>query len=228
MIDALHSLYLGVFQRFVCVVLWQCLLQNVFGLQGNTDEIREMTLARLFLDLKQWYKQQGIPKSDQLGQLTMKMIGKPSKQELKTKAAETGIIVAWAADVARRFAGSDRLHVAGCCLVDYMRTLKNHGRILPRATCRELIELSVRHITLMQEAGVKQAPKSHMFVHLTQRILMCGNPRSYATFLDESLNRTLAEIAAAANHSRATWERAIFSRVHLLPHVLPHAAFAQL
>eukprot|EP00959_Pyramimonas_sp_CCMP1952_P171959 3592895-Pyramimonas_sp.AAC.1 len=120
------------------------------------------------------------------------------------------------------------MFVAGRCLVDYMDILKHEGRAISRPTCRQLIELAVRHVTLMQEMGANLAPKSHLFVHLTQRILRCGNPRSYSTFLDESLNRVLSEIAASANHSRATWERTIFSRVHLLPHVLPHMAFAQL
>eukprot|EP00959_Pyramimonas_sp_CCMP1952_P467966 9492458-Pyramimonas_sp.AAC.1 len=102
MIDTLHTLYLGVFQRYVAFVVWACISENVYVMSGNAEEVLELTLARLFLDLKQWYHSRGIPKSEQLGQLTSKMVGVKKKQELKTKAAETGTIVSWAAGVAQK------------------------------------------------------------------------------------------------------------------------------
>ena len=76
----------------------------------------------------------------------------------------------------------------------------------------------------MGVADVKYIPKSNLCVILTLRIAQCGNPRSYSTFMDESLNLVIAAVASAAH--QATWEKSIFDRIRLMPYVSRNSAFA--
>jgi len=50
-----------------------------------------------------------------------------------------------------------------------------------------------RHLDLCDEAGIGKTLKHHL--HLRHRSLRMGNPRHYATFLDESMNHSCAQIA---------------------------------
>eukprot|EP00959_Pyramimonas_sp_CCMP1952_P154266 3227608-Pyramimonas_sp.AAC.1 len=52
-IDILHTLYLGVFQRYVCAVIWAAMNCNVYQFSGPVETVRELTLYRIFLDMKQ-------------------------------------------------------------------------------------------------------------------------------------------------------------------------------
>ena len=76
----------------------------------------------------------------------------------------------------------------------------------------------VRHLRLAREAGVQELPKHHLFVHLLFRTRIYRNPKYYATFLDESLNRQLAAVARSAY--AAVWERRIFWSMDLIGHGL--------
>eukprot|EP00959_Pyramimonas_sp_CCMP1952_P416758 8731419-Pyramimonas_sp.AAC.1 len=76
----------------------------------------------------------------------------------------------------------------------------------------------------MEDAGNEHLPKCHMFVHVTQKIHVQGNPRYYSTFLDESLNLVIANMAAASH--KQNWELSIMQRARLLPIVSENAAFA--
>ncbi len=158
------------------------------------------------------------------------MLGSTDSPLLKTKAAETGVLMRWATEFCEEFGGrlpnGNTLAAAGQCLVKYARILKESPFRLSWATCNELMYLCLRHLTLMGSTGHRFLPKAHMFVHMTQRCVTHGNPRHYSTFVDESLNLTLASIAS--NSHRSTWERGIFQRVRLLPTVSENSYFAAL
>ena len=72
----------------------------------------------------------------------------------------------------------------------------------------------VRHLRLAREAGVQVLPKHHLFAHVLLKTRLYGNPKYYATFLDESLNRQLASVARSAY--AAVWERRIFWSMDLI------------
>ena len=164
----------------------------------------------------------------QLQTLTPAMIGSSEKWALKTKAAETAVLLRWATAFSTTYRGrltnGDVLSAAGQSLERYMEILREAPAQVPRDQRQELLDLCVRHLVLMGVAGVKYIPKSNLFVIMTLRIARCGNPRGYSTFLDESLNLAIAAVAAASH--QATWEKSIFDRISLMPYVNKNCAFA--
>eukprot|EP00959_Pyramimonas_sp_CCMP1952_P406913 8528261-Pyramimonas_sp.AAC.1 len=60
------------------------------------EVVRAESLKRIFSDYKAWAKKERIDVSYQLAQLTPSMIQGKKKPELKTKAAETGVLLRWA------------------------------------------------------------------------------------------------------------------------------------
>ena len=56
----------------------------------------------------------------------------------------------------------------------------------------------IRHLKHAEKACIDHIPKCHQFTHLCQRISYSGHPSLAATFIDESDNRKLADIAKLA------------------------------
>jgi len=227
-IDTLHILYLGVFQRYCSEVIWNVLECNMYDATGGQDVVQEKNISQLFVDYRVWCQRENVDLSYRIGTLTRKMLGQQHLRDLKTKAAETGVLVRWATDFCARntakFEGARILEEAGRALLSYMDIIRTRGRTIPWSDCQVLLDMCLRHMALMDEVPSPKAPKSHMFAHLTLRIPHWGNPRFYSTFLDESLNLTLAVVAAASH--RLTWERSIFDRMRLLPHLERNGAWA--
>ena len=71
-----------------------------------------------------------------------------------------------------------------------------------------MAELGLKHMRLARASGVPFGPKNHLFTHMLKSTGYHGNPRSYHTFMDETLNRTLANVAKAAYAS--VWEFRMF------------------
>jgi hypothetical protein len=75
---------------------------------------------------------------------------------------------------------------------------------------KEAMRAYVRHMGLMVvfDAFI---PKHHLLFHLLYKSRFQGNPTQYATWLDESLNKTLK--AACKNASVATFESGVLLRM---------------
>ena len=59
-----------------------------------------------------------------------------------------------------------------------------------------------------------EVPKRHMILHLLKRLNFFGNPRSYATWRDEALNKILK--AACQGVSQATFEQSVLGNMSQL------------
>eukprot|EP00959_Pyramimonas_sp_CCMP1952_P437449 9158986-Pyramimonas_sp.AAC.1 len=109
---------------------------------------------------------------------------------MKTKGAETGVMVRWATHFAGMFAdqfdNARELHAAGDALVQYLQIIRDTPREVPFATRHYLLDLCLRHLVIMNDLGLSLQPKSHQFVHLTLAIGVKGNPKYYSTFHDET------------------------------------------
>eukprot|EP00959_Pyramimonas_sp_CCMP1952_P056974 1189487-Pyramimonas_sp.AAC.1 len=112
--------------------------------------------------------------------LTPKMLDTDTDKTIKTKAAETGVLLRWAIDLCQRKTNhlpSGRvLYEAGSALAHVIDILKAVPRVVDKESCRELVQLAVRHINLAEAAEILMIPKHHMFVHLALRIRFWGNP----------------------------------------------------
>ena len=111
----------------------------------------------------------------------------------------------------------EELKAAAAALITYMDIMRDNPADMNADACEKLMHSCLRTLDMMNRAECGFTPKCHLWLHLTQRVPLCGNPRLYSTFLDESLNHVVSCIAGAAN--RRTWEKRIFQRIGLLPYV---------
>jgi len=112
------------------------------------------------------------------------------------------------------------LHQAGVELVSYYETINTAPRILTDAQRRSLMDNYLRHCVLFERvAPGMYLPKHHLMVHLNQRTAFLGNPRVYHTYVDESLNGTLAKIARSSH--RTTFSYTVLQKYKLLEAVKP-------
>eukprot|EP00959_Pyramimonas_sp_CCMP1952_P056975 1189488-Pyramimonas_sp.AAC.1 len=175
MIDLLHAFHLGVVQQYVAHVVWACLTENIF--EAASFELR---VRRVMNDIQGWCDRAGIPLSRRINNLTPKMLGTDTDKTIKTKAAETGALLRWAIDLCQRktnhLPSGHVLYEAGSALANFIGILKAAPRVVGKESCRELVQLAVRHINLAEAAEIHVIPKHHTFVHLAVRIRFWDNP----------------------------------------------------
>ena len=218
-IDVLHTWYLGVTLRYVSEVIWR--VREAMPSHLSLED----RVQRLKCELFAWYDAQGIASNNRLGELTLKMLGR--NREAKFKAAETGILIPWAVSPCRKYPSlshSSAMLEAGQAYIDYMALLNSSPPFPTPAQCQALMACCVRHLHFIGLAGVAFTPKHHLFVHLTQRIPLQGNPMLYSTFIDEHLNATIARIVAAAHPLGV--RQGLFLRVAVLPESARNSHFA--
>lgn len=106
--DALHALHLGVYMVYVAKVFWMCIDHNVWGVPEHKfggRERNQISVMRMRSDLWKFYKDyQAAHPGEQVSKvedLTLGMLGTPTKLHLATKAVETKCLFFWQ----RRFCG---------------------------------------------------------------------------------------------------------------------------
>lgn len=185
-IDSLHTLYYGPVMRWTAAVLWRLLLGNPWGFVGNQDARLELGCRRLRSDLQDWCTRTGVPPRDRLNDWTLAMMGSdegcladPGTPHpgtlLKTKAAETGLVMRWALDILRSspeaqgvpFRGE--LLQAGAALERFMDLTTAGGRVLSTGERQALMDCAQAHLVYCERAQVHYVPKHHMFMHLAHR-----------------------------------------------------------
>ena len=229
-LDSLHTVYLGIFMFYVHAVIMAMWRANVFQCHGPEKAKQVANLDIFFSLYKTWCNTNQVPLNYQLNQFTHSMVGQPSQPSLKTKAAETGILMKFCVFFCREHKGKfnddegSALLAAGEALQSYMDIVRAAPFRVPVSDCRQLLFLCLRFLRVMQRFGAKNMPKGHLWVHVTKRMRRFGNMRFYHTFWDESLNLTLANMASSSH--RQSWHEAIFTRARLLPHVQKNSAFA--
>ena len=104
MIDQLHAMNLGVLQNFCAYALWRLAESNVYDLDRSTKpEYLVMFCLRLKRDLFEWYRvheNEFAPEDrSRLVDLVPTMLGDEHSPSLKTKAAETRMLVWFCGDM---------------------------------------------------------------------------------------------------------------------------------
>ena len=132
------------------------------------------------------------------------MLGGPDKVGLATKAAETSTLLVFCCDMATKYCEKlgrkgPFLVALGNCLVRLLQIMRNSPRVLGAALEQEFVDNIKRAFTLCEPAGVPYIPKSHMMLHLGHSACDQGNPYYYHTFVDESLNGSIAKLAATCH-----------------------------
>eukprot|EP00959_Pyramimonas_sp_CCMP1952_P023198 487895-Pyramimonas_sp.AAC.1 len=96
-----------------------------------------------------------------------------------------------------------------------MEIIKKEPEIMTEGGLRELFETSDTHVKHLVLCGVRLIPKHHSWAHLTLSARSHGNPRTFSTFLDESLSGLAAVVARSCRP--AQFEAKISSRLALMP-----------
>ena len=84
-------------------------------------------------------------------------------------------------------------------------------RVMKPAEQQKAMDKWLSHLTHTQKDQRLQLPKRHLIVHLIQDIVKFGNPRLYACWLDESLNRDLK--LSCRTVSQSTFETFLLLRM---------------
>ena len=212
-LDTLHCLHLGVYQAFCLKVLWRLVLSDPWETRArNQEELIKLGVARCRLELFAWYAKQRrdnpTQRLQELQDLRPTMIGTPAHPSLSTKAAETGTLLGFCRDTARKYlpklgAQGTFLVQVGDSLIAARDLMRRSPDVMDAAACEELCEHARRAFVLRPQAGIPFTPKWHLFLHICHYALARGNPRSYSTFVDEGFNGRLAKLAATCY--KLTW-----------------------
>lgn len=183
-IDTLHTLNLGLYQKFVARVWWTLLLNDAWGVahaaggRRNVDELVQNGVRRLRQDLFAWYdaRARASPGSrfSRLADLTVKTLGDQHAVCVRTKAAETRPLVEFCVDLLGRFpeavpADRSALLPAGRELARLIGVLRGSARVLRPSELQGMHDALKRYAVLSVRAGIPQIPKLHLAMHLAHR-----------------------------------------------------------
>ena len=200
--DPLHTLSLGVSQRFVGLCFREVLLSNCFRVVANTKEQKlERGIFQLRKRLRRHYRVKRVTqpqhKLSRIRHLSVSMLGPADTSELKAKGGQTNDVISLATSLMHEFSAVGGrtfflLASAGRALERCQQILRAEPRKMSPQACRELMEQCITHNTCFGLAGGAYAPKHHSFVHLAAAGPFSGNPAKHATFSDENANGIVA------------------------------------
>ena len=139
-VDTLHTFNYGPVMWWTSSALWGLILANPWQLSGSSKEhTLELACRRMRADMFEFFERKGIPAARRLGDFTATMIGTPLNCQMgptalphpgcgmKTKAAETMIVMDWAIDLLDRYTGIPlhaEMKVAGKALQHLMDSIR--------------------------------------------------------------------------------------------------------
>ena len=216
-VDALHSVYYGPLMRFTSAVVWRILLRNTWAFAGGVDQVKEGNLRMLHAHLGRFDVAHDIPQDRRVTDLTLNMLGSDEKCGVrgvrqhpggivKVKAAECGVLFEWACTLLEE-RGRDlpmfaNLAAAGKAMSRWLELTRMSGDIMSDAVCAELTACCQRYSAHSARALVAFTPKKICFAEFTLQASHHGNPKRYATWVDEGLNSRLRNAASAAHRTR--------------------------
>ena len=224
MVDMLHTVHLGVLHRFIWFTAWAMFDQDSFQVGATRSDARvTMSIQRFRGMLFKWYRMpaQRARKITEVQELTEGMFGgQKRKQILPLKAKESEYLTECMVEyiiprVSARLQNANAIRDCGLAILNYMKLVRESPPQPHPSVLQRMLNLALRHLRLCALVGVPYGPKRHLFVHMVLRSKMAGCPNTYHTFMDESLNRTLAGVCRGAYAS--VWERRVLANWIALP-----------
>lgn len=222
-VDELHTMHLGVFQDFILAVLWKLVDCEAFHPRGGLPDDAHCAAAALALRTRlfSWcraekQREPGKPLYE-MADFTLSTIGTRDRPALAAKAAESGTLLMWAHSLAteyqRALPSGRALVECGKGLVEYMQVTRQSDLRMSAADRQRVADGIVRFLHFRESAGVAWKPKAHLSSHMIADAKTFGNPFRTGTWLDEGLNKDLANVCAAA-HSLVWSQRVLASFAH--------------
>jgi len=106
---------------------------------------------------------------------------------------------------------AQRLLKAGRALEELLNIWRQAGMRLSAAEQVHSWDCFQRFIVSTEPEPDCMIPKRHQFLHILQRIPDMGNPKRYANWMDETLNRHLKQVCRHA--SQTSFEASIYRRM---------------
>lgn len=229
-VDLLHTADSGVAQYWAGAAFSLLLQHNVYGVPPGPDSlVLSRGAAALDRRLRTWYNEPAQAHASQIDFVTVGILlgaqglARPCS---KGKALESRFLFRFA--LQELSVHLDRLQAvgpavgfqarlladSGAHLATVYRVLKEHGPRLPPVACSELLQSAALHCTYYQAAGFRPAPKHHWLWEMAKWARFSGNPRFYATYVDEDFNQVVAAVARTAHPS--TFARSILKKLRVL------------
>ena len=205
--DSLHCLYLGVVQAWAVASLWFLINEDVWGYNDPA-----LSVGRIRGELFLWYRRQRRPGITRLQNLTLKMMGTYAAQARQPfKGAESKHLVNFVVELLNRhrLPKGAPLLAAGVAMQRFIYLMDTSALHPPPEVVLEMKRSMVQFLHNALQGGMRPIAKVHQALHMVFDALdFHGNPKYYSNFLDESLNKDLAGIAAKAYSS--VWTSRIF------------------
>ena len=221
-VDALHSLYLGIMLVWCRLFLWTLILDG-FWCNSGTQEERVHTSHQLFkADLLRWYPladKRLRKKLTRVTTITRKMIGNANEQVLKTKAAETYGLLLYLVELGESNFNSISANAQTLCrpgrdFIKLVELFDSQDAQMSVNSIQQCHAALTRHIALTEDFEELLIPKRHLCMHMINQIPTTGNPKKNANWRDESLNKLFKESCQFV--SQARFELSVLIRMRSL------------
>ena len=217
--DVLHCCHLGVMLFFCKHVVWSLLLSGVFGAYSSIAEQVDVGCLAIRFASAGFYKRRHIASPTEnvtrISRLGSKHVGSPEERTLKTKGAQTWGMLLSLLDFlegrANEVEDGAKLLQAGRALARLVTHWDNAPWAMPTATQQACVDAWVEFLVLTEGYEDMKTPKRHLMTHLVCSARTVGNPKQYANWLNESLNRTLR--ATCRHTSQQTFALSVMLRM---------------
>jgi hypothetical protein len=218
----LHTLDLGVSQRFCGTAIVRALRSNVYNLpyKGARQRIRRGCM-RMSKDITKYYKDERAKNpwkqlSTLSKQFSMLDLGDLNRPCLRAKGGETRGLVKFCTGLMKKFDCGPRgklLAKAGEALLENYEVMETESRRMSFESRQRLVTSMVNHVVLYKAAGGHLVHKHHGAVHMALKAGTSGNPKCVATYEDEHENGVIARIGIHVHG--ATFAKSVFERLEL-------------
>ena len=197
-VDTLHCFYLGIIRNLIWIFVWHFIDNRVWIKQGTIEERVQNCCVMFKVKLHAFYicHQQSNPDKQltRVDDITPGMIDKDQKY-MSTKGAESwGVLMFWIAELQKHPGVPDqtRLLTAARQLEIMVDVWDNAAWKLTDTEIRTCRDAWVAFCRLTKHLSSRvEFPKRHLGIHLISQLKWFGNPRFYAVWKDESLNKVL-------------------------------------
>lgn len=213
-LDAMHTVDLGVTQYVAGEIFKLIIESNVFQVPASTAEARlDNHVLAINERLRLWSRTAVAEGLCVVQRLTLGILlgaRRLHRPCVSAKAAESKALFYFAHFLLQQCLGevvaqfmpkAQSLLRASQALHEWYATILNHGFVLPARASEQLVALALEHNRALICAGVRPAPKHHMFFELSRQSRKLGNPRYYTTYPDETMNKLMKDLARSAHGS---------------------------
>ena len=211
-LDWLHCLSLGVFQTYISFAMQHMFRADAWRTGETTaPTIIAQSMARVAAEMSAWIKEppqanRGLHVIETLRQETF---GTWTQPRCLLKGGETNTFLEFFVLAQLRLFGGALgellapIRRARDDLWQLLQLIRAHKTVFTLQALQQFHEHTRSYLQTMHGLDLAFKPKDHMLMHMANRIRLQGSPSVYGNWKDESINRTLKNVAAAAHGSVA-------------------------